>query len=354
MTVRTLAGVALALLLGTACGGASTRDEGGGAPAGGAGAAGRGALGEMPPDDPACTPGTFVAAGNFGTLATTTDGVAWETPIELAFETTLDGVAFGNGGWLALGIEGEILTSPDGVLWQTRTETTGLEAYDLVVSGSEFLATGTDIAVGTAAVVRSSDGLAWEPLTSAPSYLYFASIAEGPGARVAVALGSRQGTSTRPSALFQGSLEGELHEVRSFGADGEGQLEKVAFGAGRFVAVGNRLVAASEDGISWDVAAVEAEFAGVTFGAGRFVAVGRNAAGFSTDGLTWSVSSLSTPGIPGEIEFWMEDVLYADCRFFTVGGPDGWCGTSPDGVTWELSYGPTHGSFLEVAFAQQR
>src|SRR3990172_6372447 len=67
--------------------------------------------------------GLFVAAGSFGTILTSPDGMTWTQRV---YETTDDllGVAYGNHTFVAVGSSGRIVTSPNGAIWTVRARGT--------------------------------------------------------------------------------------------------------------------------------------------------------------------------------------------------------------------------------------
>ena len=97
------------------------------------------------------------------------------------------------------------------------------------------------------------------------------------------------------------------------GTTGE-DLQKVAWGDGRFVAVGGGgTIVHSVDGETWTGANVSAteDLADVTWGDGRFVAVGGSTIIHSTDGVTWKAASAAT-------EANLSSVTYGADRFVAV------------------------------------
>ena len=124
----------------------------------------------------------------------------------------------------------------------------------------------------------------------------------------------------------------------------------VAWGAGRFVAVGTiGLIATSTDGITWTSGSTlrdgsaEVALYGVVFDGTQFVAVGqRGQAATSADGVTWTVHATASP---------------EDLRAIAVGsngelvavGDNGVVQTSGDGVHWTLRDSGTHRWLRAVA-----
>lgn len=103
----------------------------------------------------------------------------------------------------------------------------------------------------------------------------------------------------------------------------------VAWGKGRFVAVGAELFMTSLDGEAWgSFAAEETQLNGVTHGGDRWVAVGDGGARlWSEDGVTWNDSSSET----GEV--W-KSVTWDEAFGYVAVGKFGAWACSPDGETW--------------------
>ena len=144
----------------------------------------------------------------------------------------------------------------------------------------------------------------------------------------AVALG--RDTASNIGAGFYSENGGETwSEATSFVTGAETHPRAVAWGAGRFVAVGPRLFMNSLDGIEWgSFGAPEVELEGVTFGADRWVAVGQGGARlWSTDGVTWEDASSD-----GD-ELW-KSVVWDEAFGFVAVGKFGKWACSPDGTTW--------------------
>ncbi len=109
-----------------------------------------------------------------------------------------------------------------------------------------------------------------------------------------------------------------------------GGLGRVVFVAGKFFAAHRNGVATSTDGETWTIASAGLDRVdAIAWGGGRFVAVGATAAGggasISTDGTTWTPSPIGDAGLAG--------VAYGNGRFVGV-GPRGRRAMSVDGVTW--------------------
>ncbi len=114
------------------------------------------------------------------------------------------------------------------------------------------------------------------------------------------------------------------------------QFNKIVYGNGQFVAMGQRTIASSPDGITWTPLIPEQiiTMQDLAFGSNRFVAVGDSGKILSsTDGKIWSLMKMAEP------TFFL-CIAYGNDRFVAMGTGTGMesgkgiCFTSPDGLTW--------------------
>jgi hypothetical protein len=203
--------------------------------------------------------------------------LAWtrrDTPTGVFFNSVIhDGRQF-----IAAG-SSTLLTSPDGVSWTRRTAIPSNSVVEIAIAGSSYVAVGyrpTPPTVG--AIAFSNDGLTWRDVT--------------PG-------------TTLP------------------------ELRSVAFGAGRFVAVGKSgALLHSLDGAAWITVPppTTKDFWSVRFAAGRFVTVGdAGTVLMSADGLTWENRAVSTAATLAVVAYYRD-------KWITGNGSNFW--TSPDTQTW--------------------
>jgi hypothetical protein len=115
---------------------------------------------------------------------------------------------------------------------------------------------------------------------------------------------------------------------------GTSTINDIAYGNGRFVAVGNvGKIAYSDDGISWTGVSVgnNAFFSyinGIAYGNGKFVAVGQSGrTAYSTDGISWTEVSVSN------FSYEVYCIAFGDGKF-VIGGHSSKMATSSDGITW--------------------
>jgi len=222
-----------------------------------------------------------------------------------------------------------------------------------------YVAVGTDIS-GIAASAASTDGIRWMeqsfgvsgpqfPLPGSGMLLQVNGVAFGNGTFVAVGSGGSVLTSTD-------GLSWTNHALTPLAAP---TLQSIVFDQGLFVAVSsddNGSLWSSADGISWTNIGFELErhFQKVIFGGGKFVAVG-NSMQVSSNGLDWEPAQF--PEISDSGLF--DSVAYGNGVFVATQQPARGnyfsCGSvgllvSPDGVNW-ADMTPTNGlSLSQVAF----
>ena len=289
----------------------------------------------------------FVGVSAYG-MATSTDAVNWTkvtiVPADRGFAAT--GGAYGAGRYVLSGSVG--VTSTDGINFSRMSFSGGgtPAAINCVVyAGGQFVAaTGSEF-------MRSSDGLIWSRARSG-TLRRLNGIAYGAGKYVAVGDNGVIRVSTDGSMWTGGNSDTEYH------------LNSVAYGVGRFVAVGMAgLVLTSGDGVTWTQQA-NPDYTGLTglvYGGGRFVAVGTGGAVVtSPDGTSWTRQNTG-------FTYGLNNVTYGEGLYVAVssspigtyvnGQPinDGRVFTSANGVTWQervsASFGPLYGAaFLNNTF----
>jgi hypothetical protein len=98
----------------------------------------------------------FVAVGDLGRRAVSTDGKKWkDAPGQKALDTLID-VAFGNDTFVGVGLHGLRMRSADGLVWTDRQKGEEGEHLNSVIwTGDRF------VAIGQGATYFSKDGAAW-------------------------------------------------------------------------------------------------------------------------------------------------------------------------------------------------
>ena len=108
----------------------------------------------------------WVAGGNDGKMATSTDGIAWTVVDDSTFGTfSIQCIAYGGGRFIAVGANGKMATSTDGTTW-TVVDTITFDSSQInaiAYGGGKFVAGGNDGKMAT-----STDGITWTAMTGSP------------------------------------------------------------------------------------------------------------------------------------------------------------------------------------------
>ncbi|MEM7387541.1 MAG: immunoglobulin domain-containing protein, partial [Verrucomicrobiota bacterium] len=112
--------------------------------------------------------GLWVATGDFGYIATSSDGIRWQpqessAPVNWsADEPVGDGITqplYSGGRWVAPSTMGNVYTSEDGLEWQHTPVAEGVSLDECAYGDGVWLVAGEG-----GGVYRSTDGLAWTPV----------------------------------------------------------------------------------------------------------------------------------------------------------------------------------------------
>ena len=295
---------------------------------------------------------TYIAVGK-GVIMTSPDLISWDKWI-LQTKLNLSGLAYGNKKFISAGDSSLILTSPDADIWTTRTyQNTAYPFKGITFGNNKFVAVGGSTTEDL--IISSADGALWSETAIASC------LDDNPANCAKTLYGVAFGGATEKEKFVAVGLGG--HVLTS--PDGDNwtatnidmvcvanpdcttkfkyTLNGVAYGANKFIAVGNTLQDSvtkeflggffySSNGVDWTIPTSPFSSAtdilqGVAFGKGTFVAVGKAGKIFySPDGLTWS------PADSG-----ITTALYSvtwNQSFFVAVGDDLTILTSPDGITW--------------------
>ncbi len=274
----------------------------------------------------------FVAGGSdmsgFYALYASSNGALWSG--NLLSDTivgTLISVVYGKERFISAGGPPNYYMSLDGLIWAGASAGPNTNIYDVVYAGGFFVAVGDEMTNG--AVYASMDGLVWSGnLVSLPGVDLFG-VAYGAGKFVAVGY----------DYTIYTSLDGLAWSENVGPGGGTGFIfSDVTYGNGAFVAVGdNNAVTVSKDGLVWlpvSYIAGGGMLADVAYGAGKFVAVGTDGTSSlatiyaSTNGLVWS-DNLYRGG-----SSLLVGVTYCRDRFVAVGS-GGTVAYSFDGLAWQ-------------------
>jgi photosystem II stability/assembly factor-like uncharacterized protein len=232
----------------------------------------------------------FVAVGNSGKIAYSSDGITWNAVLDSTFGSNIImDVTYGTK-WVAVGSGGKMAYSADGVTWTTVIDSTfSAGITGVATTGQKWVAVGVD-----GRMAHSSNGETWTAITSTNSTFgaeNINSVATGLFASYFVAVGS--------GGKMAYSSDGENWYTVANSTFGSTAINGVAYSQNnRFVAVGNsgKMAYSSDGGATW-TAVTNSPFGttavrSVTWrGVGnRFYAVGNDGkTAYSADnGVTWT------------------------------------------------------------------
>jgi hypothetical protein len=230
----------------------------------------------------------FVAVGLDGLRISSKDGKTWTDAQTGREGESYRAVCFGNGLCVAVGSFGGdniLANTADGKTWKTGKHEAKYVKYirGLCFGKGEFLALGGDpgcVGCSNPFVMFSKDGLTWDGPHAVPGKHMLRRAAWGADRFVAV------GDRGRRAASKDGKEWTDAPETKAIDT-----LVDVAFGNGVFVGVGlHGLRARSADGLKWDARQPGEEgehLNSVVFSGGKFVAVGVGATYTSADGEKW-------------------------------------------------------------------
>jgi len=275
-----------------------------------------------------------------GTAAITTatpGSIGWSYRSPLPSSNSLDDVIYVNGKYMAVGYNGTLLTSTDGVNWQRvqvgyeTDRLTGIAygngKYVIVCTASDYVAH----------IYTSSDGLSWTETAAIGSHWLYG-VAFGDGKFVAV--GQSGKILVSPDGVVWQTINIDSMKYT---------LLSVAHANGKFVAVGMGSdtskpkggIMVSTDGEHWTETHSHPTYTlwDVAHGQDTFVVVGGASSGnyyicTSTDGVSWTQRSAGVDYAQ------LQSVDYDGTKFVAVGRTSGtatisaFAITSTNGITW--------------------
>jgi hypothetical protein len=288
----------------------------------------------------------LVAAQANGSFLQSQTAMVWTNPHPGLGVSYFTALTFLNDQFIGLSAEHWLLSS-NGVGWNDIPAPTNTgNLYNLIYAEGLYLAGGESRSVWV-----STNLIDWtNPASNFTSYPYISDtrVAYGRGTFVAVA-------SFESSVLT--SSDGLNWTLQNLATNEFGSylnFRDVTFGDGRFVAVGDTVVATSTNGTNWTAGNADFHASKIVFGEGRFVAIAWNLIATSVDGINWSVQLTDTA-------FPLVDLAYGAGWFvvttgrYNVGGsaqvkqPQPYW-ISPDGVAWTRHTFNTTRGMAPIAF----
>ena len=241
-------------------------------------------------------------------------------------------VVYGNGIYVATadhGDGGSIFTSPDGFNWTMRFS--DLNSWGLTLDYSSGHFSGVS---GIAITDVSADGTNWTStfLSSVfpqvnPGNLAYSGTTYG-GTGLYVAVGATNGVGS-----ILTSANGSTWTPRNISPAGNSPIHDIAYGASRFVAIGNNdgyEYAAATTGIAWTRSTIPGG-SKISFTNSHFFVPLNNGTNLvSTDGLNWNTIPTGLTNILGKV-FYSHGLYLSQCG----SSPNGrYLATSTDGINW--------------------
>lgn len=276
--------------------------------------------------------GTYVTTGNTGgntPLHTSPDGLVWTartsampprasgSPNNTMGEgiyglDAVNGILFATGGY------GSVTTSTDGIAWTRRTRGSLHDINGLIWDGTRFVGTGSG---GT--VVTSPDGVQWTASQSNQASVWFGRLAYANNRYVTAGIGGLYHSTDLATwtRVTQDQMYGVVHDNGKFVAAYYGGL-----GLG---------LRTSTDGVTWATVEVPGRdnggTTGLAGGGGAFVVATGGFGGAprlyrSTDAATWS--NVTPSGLTNAPQY----LAYGNGRFVVVASNQIWVST--DGAAW--------------------
>jgi hypothetical protein len=202
----------------------------------------------------------FAVADSPFYIDTTNAGRVWRT---------IYSITWGNNKFVAVGDDGKIATSSDGVAWTAVADSTfgdNSRIWDIAWGNDKFIAVGE-----TQKMATSSDGITW---TSLENSFDHGGITWCNGKFVVVGYAGRMRFSSDGTTWT-------VVEIDGFGSNLNDNIRDITWGNDKFVAVGDYgKMAYSTDGVVWTAVADSAfgntTISDITWGNDKFVAVGNS------------------------------------------------------------------------------
>jgi hypothetical protein len=240
----------------------------------------------------------------------------------------LGNVTFGNGRYVAAGEylgsdAGFVETSDDGMTWNLHSNGYDvLDLYDVTWANGAFVAVGWDYWNG-ANIYDSTNGIDWTAHTSMSGNVR--RVIFGGGQFVAVGDGDLYYSGTTNRNIYT-SPDGTTWTARNSGSPASDvrAISDVAYGNGRYVAMGAGYLFRSTTGSSWTRVASSVG-SPITFGNGVFLASAGANQMISTNGSSWSQVAKDVTNV-------FSRIIYQSPYYLALSGPALF--TSTNGTNW--------------------
>jgi len=267
----------------------------------------------------------FVAGGNSGFFAYSTNGTTWTSSTPSSGSSYIvQGITYGTQ-FVAVGYSGRIDYSSDGTSWTNVTDSTFGTSnliYDVAYGNSRYVAVGEN-----GKMAYSTNGSSWTAVTDSTfgtstiygiTYAAGKFIAVGASGKMAYSTNGTTWTAVADSKFSTSTIRGITYGGPS--------------GKEKFIAVGGNYIAYSNDGITWTRlsqyfstgSSLFGGFNRVTWGGNKYVAVaGSGNMYFSLDGINWAQIEGGTGTGKSQFDIGnysaINDIVYGGGKFLAVG-----------------------------------
>jgi len=287
--------------------------------------------------------GKFVAGGEEGKMAYSTDGITWTAVTDSTiwdlvenkktYKTSINAIAYGDGKFVAGGGYGKMAYSTNGVTWTEVDVTSIFGSYGNLSINAIAYGDGKFVAGakgGDSVMAFSSNGINWTAVAydsiwefvfidvifrshiNAIAYGDGKFVAGGSGCKMAISTDGETWTALPDSTILGFTIDMDYYY-------GVPAITKIVYGNNKFIAESyyrNGKMAISTDGVTWTALDVTRIFGSnsvpintIAYGNGKFV-TGRWT---STDGITWTATATG---------FSASAIAYGNGKF-VAGGTDG-------------------------------
>src|SRR5574337_781048 len=164
--------------------------------------------------------GTFVAVGDSGAIATSSDGASWTSRTSPFGSSAVLSVIYAGGQFVAAAQDKKVATSPDGITWTLRRNAGASMTNAVITYGA-----GLYIVFEDTNYVTSSDGISWSSSSALPA---------GAGGIGGAAYGAGLFVAGDSGAKFFTSPDGSTWTTHT--TSETTAVHGIAFAAGLFVA----------------------------------------------------------------------------------------------------------------------